>query len=396
LWELFVFGKKVEKRVGRMIRILLLASAMAAALAAPNHCQPGRNDYFGNYLECLKTQLTKKYEVAEKYYRNEINNAYSTCFYKTADDAQGNDRSKPKCVLTVPDYTRDLDDREGPLRGCRTCIIVARQIKKAFLESTDAELSCLQEETSGALQKEISSCVEPKLRSQFPFRFPELPSLDEGMKDFREDAVKHTSRVLNMLAGVDNCGDPSSDRYQNSRRAQATGQCLKDAMNRKDEFVCWAVNGCKKATAKGACLSSGQFDAAGKATCECLDEKQKLIKNKLDSIHRDLVALFQDRSTNNAAKVDQCYNIIMNGANTGANNWIDVADSALNECAKKHRAADEQPKLSLQQSLRSACMLASGSNGADIGTIFKFLNHFLEAITNRVGRFCNESCLKNY
>jgi len=359
-----------------MLRSVLLTIAIAIYINA--QCDTRRA--IGSYLNCLKAELDTKYEPFEKELNSHRRQAADKCFSHTIAEANRDDR----CVLAASDLESKAWDRNGPLRDCSICRTFAAGAIKAVLNTPAEDQKCIRTQISKAIVKEAESCLRRKIQN-FP-GLPELPDLEEGSFNFKEEVINSISDYILIHSRLTFCAERKPER------ATLTRQCLQNPFPGYLAKHCQSINACDAQAIDAGC--QGELRSHKAATCVCIDEARLDLKQRIAGIAeaiRDAVdgANRGAPSIGGGSKVDSCVNNIKRQLVTPTNDWGSVIDNALNSCIKNKPSSQS---LGIDSLLNVGCRKiiadTTGTATAQLKTGFDFVNNLIDAMVDRSKRFC--------
>ncbi|KAK0410929.1 hypothetical protein QR680_005399 [Steinernema hermaphroditum] len=374
-WSLMNPLSETMRTVLATASLLFIAVTLAQDCSSPQSTRAA----FGGYLQCIKDALDADYGSYEAEVREHNRRAASSCFSPTISEANAKDR----CVLAPSDLDSKAWDRNGPLRDCSICRTFASGAIKAILSTPADDQKCIRTEISKAIAREADFCIRKKI-ADFP-GVPEIPDLEEGSFDFKENVINSISDYILIHSRLAFCGE------RKPARASATRACLENPFSGYFGKHCQVLKGCDASISTGC---GAQIASTRKATCECIDEARKELKQRISGIADTIKEAVSGSGRGAAAigsgsKVDTCVANIKAKLVTPVNDWTTVIDSALSTCIKNKPTGQS---LGMDSLLNVGCRKViadtTGQASAQLKTGFDFVNNLIDAMVDRSGRFC--------
>uniref|UniRef100_A0A1I7ZZ44 Saposin B-type domain-containing protein n=1 Tax=Steinernema glaseri TaxID=37863 RepID=A0A1I7ZZ44_9BILA len=363
-----------------MRTVLALASLLLAGVFGQDCSSPqSTRAAFGGYLQCIKDALDADYGAYETEVREHNRRAASSCFSATISEANAKDR----CVLAPSDLDSKAWDRNGPLRDCSICRTFASGAIKAILSTPAADQKCIRTEISKAIAREADFCIKKKI-ADFP-GVPDIPDLEEGSFDFKENVINSISDYILVHSRLAFCGE------RKPARAASTRSCLDNPFSGYFGKHCQVLKACDAAVAAGC---AAPIATSRTATCQCIDEARKELKQRISGIADTIKEAVSGSgrgaaSIGSGSKVDTCVANIKSKLVTPVNDWTTVIDSALSTCIKNKPTGQS---LGMDSLLNVGCRKViadtTGTASAQLKTGFDFVNNLIDAMVDRSGRFC--------
>jgi len=368
------------------------------------------NSQYGSYLNCIKGKLDSDYGKYEREFGEDYKKLVFNCFSTNPSDAQ-NGRA---CVMKDITALQGAFDQDGPLGECSFCYKLAQQIKKLFLDAPEKSLKCIRTTVSEAIGGEIGKCIQKR---ESGFRMPELPDFDDKSQPYRQQMIDNTGAFIQADYLLDRC-ERNSDRRQGGGRGKRSAysnsnSCIESRKINGSAIWsehCSAITSCHNSV-PSSCKSD--FSRVEGYACQCIndgrDELQELIKVN----GRKLVDIAKSSSQGS----DSCRSSVAN-ADFALVEWKQCKCKALaTEIIEKNSdridvkavfskvldctemSPQQRELVSLDKLLTLGCrrVAQNGNEGlraaAELATGLDFVAKLLDALVERVTRFCpNSSC----
>jgi hypothetical protein len=333
------------------------------------------NGSFSKYLKCIAdaTGDSTKGKELEQEFLNDFDKHAADCF----DESDQNGKNT-KCILSKANLNTDVFGPDGPLKGCDDCRKYAVDVKNIIFNTSESVRTCFREKFAAAVVNDLQPCIRTELKDQ-SFNIPSLPDFDKNTKDFLDLVVKSVSHRVMAYSRLDVC----STRY--APRAQATGACLDNTKGLYPK-QCALSKGCKTSSVTSDCAD--KFAKTSAATCKCLNVKRDEWHKALDKVH-DAVFNAEHSSTTCST-----------GVKAALGHWTQDFEDIIKACVPKGGTDSLSKALSLPMSklIDAGCIQAISATSDDskreqLNIGFRFIRFVLDALNDRVTRFCQSSCL---
>lgn len=342
--------------------------AVLACLLALTTAQQCTED-FGSFLNCLNRDLTNtvKAKVLEQELDDGFVNATRVCFQFTGIPESTSWTGPARCFFQVANQNVDIYGSSGPLKDCGVCQGAAKLLRTKYFSSTAEQKSCLRQKLKDAIVDEVGPCIKTELQ-QLDFKVPSIPDFnakDDEFLDAIESTIKHRVNTWNRL---DDC------LGKNNAAGLVSSKCMSRRENSFYKKHCDLASSCKSSSVSAQC--SSKFEQVKTATCTCLNKKREEWRQKLSQLVSDL---------KRATSSNQCEGTV--DQNLGP--WVTKAQDAIRQCYN-------DKNLNIPELIKNLCKQAVPLDDRKreiLETGSRFIRYFLDALSDRLMRFC-QGCSK--
>jgi hypothetical protein len=351
--------------------LVLLCFALPYVVLSATDC----NTSFSKYLQCIAdaTGDSKKGKELEQEFLDDFDKHVADCF----DEADQNGKNT-KCILSQANLNTDVFGPDGPLKGCDDCRKYATDAKNIIFNTSESIRTCFRVKFAAAVVNDLQPCIRTELKDQ-TFTIATLPDFDKSTKDFLDLALKSTSHRVMAYSRLDVC----NSRY--TSRAQTSGTCLDNTKGLYPK-QCALSKSCKTSAIAADCAD--KFGKVSAATCKCLNVKRDEWHAALNKVHD---AVFNDAHSSTTCST---------GVKAALGHWTQDFEDILKTCVPAGGTDALSKALSLPMSklIDAGCIQAVGAAADDtkrdqLNIGFRFIRFLLDALNDRVTRFCQSSCL---
>jgi hypothetical protein len=329
---------------------------------------------FSKYLQCIadSTGDSTKGKELEQEFLDDFDKHTADCF----DEADQNGNNS-KCILSKANLNADVFGAYGPLKDCVDCRKYAIEVKNVIFNTSKSVRTCFREKFTAAVFNDLQPCIRIELNDP-SLTFPAWPDFAKYNDDFLDLVFKSVSHRVMVYSRLDVC------RTRFPTRATATETCLDNTMGLYPK-QCALSNSCKSASVSSDCYDN--LAKTTEATYNCLNVKRQEWHTVLDKVHD---AVFNTEQSSTVCSL---------GVKQALGHWTYDFEQIINACVPAGGTDYVSKILSLPMSklIDAGCFLAVGvatdnnkSEQLEIG--FKFIRFVLDALNDRVTRFCEISC----